>query len=220
MSSQPKLAVVDYGIGNLRSAEKALCRVGADARLTRNVADITSADGVVVPGVGAFGKCLEAVQEADLLETLTDQVHAAIDGSGPPFLGICVGLQMLYESSEESPGVAGLGVLPGEVFALAETERRPQMQWNPLALRDASHWLWDGLPAAPWLYFVHTYRAPNGPDVIAECAYGDAVVAAVSRGMMVATQFHPEKSGTMGLQVLANFTNACAAPRSLVSAKE
>lgn len=209
MSDRPKLAVVDYGIGNLRSAEKALIHVGADARLTSDPATINAADGIVVPGVGAFGKCIDALHEVALFEPLRVIAGAAVTGDGPPFLGICVGLQMLFESSQESPGTAGLGIFPGEVSSLPDTVKRPQMQWNPVTVSDPDHWLWRSLDPAPWLYFVHTYRAPLGAEVAATCDYGGEVVAAVARGKLVATQFHPEKSGSCGLQVLANFADAC-----------
>lgn len=195
----PLVAVLDYGIGNLRSAQKALQRVGADARLTDDTGLIREADGVVLPGVGAFGRCMDALRS----HALDDEALAAIE-SGRPFLGICVGLQMLYEGSEEDPTVAGLGVLPGKVRLLPEGVKRPQMQWNTIERRFDSALL-AGLDDPTWLYFVHSYAGDDGPFVAATCEYGGPLVAAVERENLWATQFHPEKSGVNGLQVLTNF---------------
>jgi glutamine amidotransferase len=197
------IAVVDYGIGNLRSAEKALQRVGADARLVSDPEAVTGAAGVVLPGVGAFGPCARALRQGGLEEA----VRHAID-TDTPFLGICVGLQLLYEGSEESPGVAGLGALGGVVGALPPTQKRPQMQWNRLVRRRPSALL-AGLDGSPWAYFVHSYAPPLGDDVVATCDYGGEVVAAVERGRLWGAQFHPEKSGALGLAMLANFAAAC-----------
>ncbi|MDQ6615962.1 MAG: imidazole glycerol phosphate synthase subunit HisH [Actinomycetota bacterium] len=205
------IAVLDYGIGNLRSAEKALQRVGGDAVLTADVALASAADGVVLPGVGAFGRCMDRLQASGL-----DKVVLGAVERGTPLLGICVGMQMLYDGSDENPGVAGLGVLPGTLHLLPEGVKRPQMQWNrldPVAVASrgsAECPLLAGLGAEPWVYFVHSYAAPWSDDVVAACEYGEAVVAAVARGCVWATQFHPEKSGPVGLQLLANFAQRCA----------
>jgi glutamine amidotransferase len=197
--SGPRVAVLDYGIGNLRSAQKALERVGADARLTADHEEIAAADAVVLPGVGAIGRCMEALRDHDL-----DKVAADAATSGRPFLAICIGMQLLYEGSEEDPGVAGLGVLPGMVRLLPDGVKRPQMQWNTLDLvREPS--LFGGLERPLWVYFVHSYAAEPSADVVATCEYGGSVVAAVRRGALWALQFHPEKSGTTGLGLLANF---------------
>ena len=203
------IAVLDYGIGNLRSAEKALQHVGADARLVTDPDVATGADGVVLPGVGNFGGCMEALRASGL-----DRVALAAISSGTPFLGICVGMQMLYEGSEESPGVAGLGVLAGTVALLPEGVKRPQMQWNVLHGPDGGPLpgtgsLLEGVGPEPWVYFVHSYAAPAGPEVIATCDYGGPVTALVGRDRMWATQFHPEKSGSAGLRLLANFAARC-----------
>jgi glutamine amidotransferase len=196
--------VLDYGIGNLRSAQKGLERVGADARLTADPAEISAADGVVLPGVGAFGRCMEALGEHGLAEIAREAA-----GSGRPFFGICVGMQMLYEGSEESPGVDGLGVLPGMVRLIPGEVKRPQMQWNVLDLEptgpDGGAGMFDGLEPPTWVYFVHSYAADASPEVVATCRYGGAVTAAVARDRLWATQFHPEKSGAAGLHILANF---------------
>jgi imidazole glycerol-phosphate synthase subunit HisH len=198
----PLVAVLDYGIGNLRSAEKALQRVGADARLTADPEVIGRADGVVLPGVGAFGACARALRDAGLDARARKAVEADV-----PFLGICIGMQLLYEGSEEDPGEAGLGILPGTVRRLPDGVKRPQMQWNELSLvGDPAPFA--GLERPLWVYFVHSYAAETGPDVVATCDYGGPVVAAVERGRLWAAQFHPEKSGAAGLGLLANFVRS------------
>ena len=201
------IAVVDYGIGNLRSAEKALQHLGADARLTSSSSDIERADAVVLPGVGNFGACMRALRESGL-----EAVTRAAAGDGRPFMGICVGMQMLFDGSDESPGVRGLGVVPGRITRLPETVRLPQMGWNTLAPRPDARLL-AGLPDPAWCYFVHSY-APEPDDdgvVAAWCDYGRRFAAAVERGPLWATQFHPEKSGAVGLALLGNFVAAVAA---------
>jgi glutamine amidotransferase len=198
------IAVLDYGIGNLRSAEKALQHVGADAALVADPVMAMRADGLVLPGVGSFGRCMAALRSSRL-----DEVALAAVAEGKPFLGICVGMQMMYEGSDESPGVAGLGLLPGIVSLLPEGVKRPQMQWNVLNLTRPGCPLLEGLGVEPWVYFVHSYAPPPGADVVATCDYGGPVVAAVGRDRMWATQFHPEKSGPSGLRLLANFAAAC-----------
>jgi glutamine amidotransferase len=197
------IAVLDYGIGNLRSAEKALQRVGADARLVSDPAEAADAAGVVLPGVGAFGRCVDALRASGL-----DRVALAAAASGRPFLGICVGMQMLYEGSDESPDVAGLGLLAGRVALIPGPVKRPQMQWNRLEPVGSPGWL-AGLGSEPWVYFVHSYAAPPGPEVVATCDYGGPVTAAVARDNLWATQFHPEKSGATGLRLLARFAARC-----------
>jgi glutamine amidotransferase len=202
--------VVDYGVGNLRSAEKALQHVGADARLTADPATIGAADGVVVPGVGAFAGSVEALHDTGLAGVVRAAATAARDGSGVPFLGICVGLQLLYEGSEESPDTPGLGVLPGTIERLTGRVKLPQMQWNRLVLDVPDHPLFAGLGPRPWCYFVHGYAAPVGPETLARCDYGGPVSAAVGTSRLVATQYHPEKSARTGLAILAAFAAQCA----------
>ena len=199
------IAVLDYGIGNLRSAEKALVRVGADAHLTDDPGLIRDAAGVVLPGVGAFGRCMEALEASGLAELA---VEAA--SSGRPFLGICVGMQLLHQGSEESPDVPGLGVLPGSIRRLPDGVKRPQMQWNIVRpVRPTP--LLAGIPEPAWVYFVHSYAAEPDERTVATCEYGGPVVAAVQRGPLWATQIHPEKSGAAGLRLLANFVAAAGA---------
>ncbi|HMV74940.1 MAG TPA: imidazole glycerol phosphate synthase subunit HisH, partial [Microthrixaceae bacterium] len=160
MEAGPRIAVLDYGIGNLRSAEKALEHVGADAFLTADPDRVERADAVVLPGVGAFGRCREALSESGL-----DQVALDAVASGRPFLGICVGMQLLYEESDESPGVTGLGVLSGRVQRLPAGVKHPQMQWNQVDLVSESP-LFDGLGERPWMYFVHSFAPEVTGDVI------------------------------------------------------
>jgi imidazole glycerol-phosphate synthase subunit HisH len=201
------IAVLDYGIGNLRSAEKALQHLGADARLTADADEIGQAAAVVLPGVGNFGACMRALRSSGL-----EPAAKAAATDGRPFLGVCVGMQMLFEGSDESPGVAGLGVVAGRVTRLPDTVRLPQMGWNTLDFRAGSR-LAAGLGPEPWLYFVHSY-APEPADasvVAAWCDYGRRFPAAVEAGPLWATQFHPEKSSTPGLRLLANFVEAAAA---------
>jgi glutamine amidotransferase len=198
----PLVAVLDYGIGNLRSAEKALQHVGADARLTADHGLIGEAAGVVLPGVGAFGRCMASLRDAGLEGTS----HEAIE-SGRPFLGICVGMQMLFAGSDETPGVAGLGRFPGTIRRLPGGVKVPQMQWNRLHLRRPSP-LFDGLEVEPWLYFVHSYAAEDSDATVATCDYGGEVVAMVADGNVAAMQFHPEKSGANGLALLANWVRS------------
>lgn len=200
------IAVLDYGIGNLRSAEKALQHLGADARLTTDPDRAVAADGVVLPGVGAFGPCAAALRTSGLEEAARSAIEA-----GVPFLGICVGLQLLYEGSEEAPGVEGLGVLPGAVRSLPAGVKRPQMQWNRLRRRARPSAMLAGLGDSPWAYFVHSFAPEPSEVVVADCDYGGEVVAAVERGALWGAQFHPEKSGGVGLSILANFVAVCAA---------
>ena len=197
------IAVLDYGIGNLRSAEKALQHVGADARLVTTAGDAEGATGVVLPGVGAFGRCMEALRETGL-----DKAAISAGERGTPFLGVCVGTQLLYDASEESPGVTGLGILPGTVVRLPEGVKRPQMQWNALRIRRSTPLL-DGLGTSPWVYFVHSFLAPDSEEVVATCDYGVEVPAVIERDRLWATQFHPEKSADAGLRLLANFVELC-----------
>ncbi|MFN7149020.1 MAG: imidazole glycerol phosphate synthase subunit HisH [Microthrixaceae bacterium] len=196
-----KLAVLDYGIGNLRSAQKAFEHVGADARLTADLVEIDAADAVVLPGVGAFGACVDALDTSGL-----GDVALSVIAEGRPFMGICVGMQLLYASSDEDPSHRGLAVFDRGIHRLSDDVKRPQMQWNRLVIApDArEHPMFAGIED-PWVYFVHSYAAEAGPEVIATCDYGGPVTAAVARDNVWATQFHPEKSASTGLAILANF---------------
>ncbi len=207
---RPLLAVLDYGIGNLRSAQKALERVGADARLTSDPGVVHDADAVVLPGVGAFGACMNALRAARLERPTLDAVE-----SGRPFLGICVGMQMLFTASDEDPHAAGLGVIPGGVRWISADVPRPQMQWNRLtkATGHLADPMFAGLGDEAWMYFVHSLHGvpDDAATVAATCEYGGIVNAAFRRGNVFATQFHPEKSGRDGLALLANFVAGVAA---------
>lgn len=208
-AERPLIAVLDYGIGNLRSAQKALERVGADARLTADAGLVREAAAVVLPGVGAFGACVDAFRAAGL-ESCTNEAVA----SGRPFLGICVGMQMLFDRSDENPDARGLGILPGTIRWIPPGVKRPQMQWNRLTLRLADDPMFAGLGAEPWVYFVHSlHGVPDDPaDVAATCEYGVTLNAAFRRRNVFATQFHPEKSATAGLGLLANFVRIAGGP--------
>jgi|TARA_B100001123_G_C15115235_1_gene949099 glutamine amidotransferase len=197
----PLIAVLDYGIGNLRSAQKGFQRVGADVRLTADRGLVADANAVVLPGVGHFGACMTQLRKAKLDEV----AYAAIE-AGTPFLGICVGMQMLFESSEEAPKVTGLGILPGQVRLLPEGLPRPQMQWNQLNIVRPECPLLNGIDDRSWMYFVHSYAAEtNSKFVVATCEYGTEVTAMVEHGSLWATQFHPEKSGELGRLFASNF---------------
>ena len=204
------IAVLDYGIGNLRSAEKALQRSGGDARLVDDPELAASANAVVLPGVGAFGPCMDALEGSGLAGVARTAI-----AEGRPFLGICVGMQLLYEDSEESPGVPGLGVLAGTVRRLPAGVKQPQMQWNRLEVHRPCPLLvgpaFDDPGHEPWVYFVHSYAPPVTDDIVATCDYGGTVAAVAQRGSLWATQFHPEKSGRTGLALLANFVAAVRA---------
>jgi glutamine amidotransferase len=209
LSRTPLLAVLDYGIGNLRSAQKALERCGGDARLTADAGLIADADAVVLPGVGAFGACMDALRSAGLERPALDAV-----ASGRPFLGICVGMQMLFDASAEDARARGLGVIGGRIEWLGTDLPRPQMQWNRLRFVDAhaADPMFEGLGDSPWVYFVHSlHGVPVDRSVVAAtCEYGDVVNAAFRQDNVFATQFHPEKSGPAGLALLANFVRVAA----------
>lgn len=204
MTKQPRIAVLDYGIGNLRSAQKALEHVGAHAELTTDAAVALSADAVVLPGVGAFGACMHALRSCGLESV----VHDVVD-QGKPFMGICVGMQMLFDRSDEDEGVAGLGIIPGAVKWIPPTVQRPQMQWNQLTI-DPNESLFNGLGEHPWMYFVHSFHGvPDAShDVVATVQYGERLNVAFRRGNVFAVQFHPEKSSTAGLGLLRNFVTS------------
>jgi glutamine amidotransferase len=196
------IAIIDYGVGNLFSVEKAFVKLGADVIVTSDVEEIAKADKIVLPGVGAFGDCMQNLIESGLIPTILDAV-----ATGKPFLGICVGLQILFEGSEESPGIAGLGIIKGMVKKIyAPTLKIPHMGWNSLEFAAVSP-LFQALPKSPYVYFVHSYYAvPEDPSVItAVTEYGQQVTAAVAQKNIQATQFHPEKSGDTGLLILKNF---------------
>ncbi|WP_455576939.1 imidazole glycerol phosphate synthase subunit HisH [Anaerosinus sp.] len=196
------IAIIDYGRGNLFSVEKAFVKLGADAIVTNDIEKIRRADKVVLPGVGAFGDCMETLKKAELIPVIQEAA-----ASGKPFLGICLGLQLLFERSEESPGVAGLGIFKGAIRQIvAPNLKVPHMGWNSLSLRNATPLL-KGLPENPYVYFVHSFHAvPEDASIItAVTEYGSELTAAVGRGNVQAMQFHPEKSSSVGLKILESF---------------
>jgi imidazole glycerol-phosphate synthase subunit HisH len=199
-SRRPPVALLDYGVGNLHSAAKALDRAGADVRVVHTVEAAAGTAALVVPGVGAYGACLAGLGHAGGAEA----VAAWIKG-GQPVLGICVGMQLLFEGSEEGPVPEGIGVIAGTVRRLPHTVKVPHIGWNQVQVRPGSRLL-AGLPADARFYFVHSYAAPTGdPAVAAVCEYGMPFAAAVERDNLFGTQFHPEKSGSGGLALLASF---------------
>ena len=196
-----KLAIIDYGMGNLRSVQKAFEHIGVTADITDDPALIARADGAVLPGVGAYADCMKNLTEAGLVPVVRQVAE-----SGRPFLGICLGLQQLFDRSEEGGDFAGLGILPGRLVPLPPGRKIPHMGWNTLQIQQRNP-LFAGLPEEAYVYFVHSFHAlPADPALLAAtCDYGVPVTAAVARGNLFATQFHPEKSGDVGLQILRNF---------------
>lgn len=196
-------AIIDYDAGNLRSVEKALQALGEETVITRDREEILSADRVILPGVGAFGDAMEKLHQYGLVEIIRQVVQ-----NGTPFLGICLGLQLLFEESEESQGVPGLGILKGKIRRIPNTPglKIPHMGWNSLTLRPGTR-LFSGLGEEPYVYFVHSYYLEAAdPEIVAASAdYGVVIHAAVETGNVFACQFHPEKSSDTGLQILKNF---------------
>ncbi len=200
------IAIVDYGAGNLLSVKKALDFIGAESVITASADEIKKADGVILPGVGSFGNAMDSMKECGLVEAVRS---AAL--SGRPFLGICLGLQLLFESSEESPGVEGLGVLKGKILKIpSDNLKVPHMGWNSLEFKKSTP-LFDGIADGAYVYFVHSYylSAENFSDVSSTTEYGVTIHASVANGNLFATQFHPEKSGDVGIQMLRNFVSLC-----------
>jgi glutamine amidotransferase len=199
------IAVLDYGIGNLRSAQKALQHVGADARLTSDPGLIREAAGVVLPGVGSFGRCMEELRRSGLDQFALESIEA-----DRPFLGICVGMQMLFERGEEGD-TPGLGLLAGGVPRFPNGKKMeglkiPHMGWNEVR-QARPHPVWEGVPDGSRFYFVHSYypQPADGAMTAATCAYGVTFTCAIARDNIFAVQFHPEKSQTSGLRLLSNF---------------
>jgi imidazole glycerol-phosphate synthase subunit HisH len=200
--TRPPVALLDYGVGNLHSAAKALDRAGAEVRVVPTVAEAAGAAGLVVPGVGAYGACLSGLGSAG--------GPAAVAGwleGGRPLLGICVGMQLLFEASEEGPVSDGVGVVPGKIRRLTGPVKIPHIGWDEVSVRPGSRLL-AGLGDGTRFYFVHSYAPePDGDAVAAVCDYGGRFAAAVEHGNLFGTQFHPEKSGEAGLTLLANFVD-------------
>ena len=197
------IAILDYDAGNIKSVEKAMQLLGQEVTITRDRREILNADKVILPGVGAFGDAMEKIRQYGLYEVIHE-----VTEQGTPFLGICLGLQLLFERSEESPGVEGLGILKGEILRIPETPglKIPHMGWNSLDFRNNGR-LFENLPEESYVYFVHSYylRAADEKIVTAVTEYGTQIHASVAQGNVFACQFHPEKSSDVGIQILKNF---------------
>ena len=195
------IALVNYGAGNIRSVTKAMEASRADVKVTESPEDVFAADKVVLPGVGAFGKAVEALEERKLVEPLRKVIR-----EGKPFLGICLGAQLLFESSEENPGVEGLGVLPGKVIRFPAGLKVPHLGWNQVFPKK-DHFIWTDVPEGSYFYFAHSYYfAPADPDhVLGETEYSHPYASIVGRDNITGIQFHPEKSQKWGLKILENF---------------
>ena len=196
------ISIIDYGAGNLQSVEKALRHIGCDCQITAGPAALLASEAAVLPGVGSFGDAMDQLRARGLEQPIHDFVD-----SGKPFLGICLGLQILFETSEESPGARGLGLLKGRIVRLPKESglKIPHIGWNSLALKEGEP-LFAGLPQEPYVYFVHSYYLWAEEDVVTATAeYGATIHAAVRKGNLMAGQFHPEKSGRVGLHILRNF---------------
>lgn len=200
------IAIIDYDAGNLKSVEKALAFLGEDARITRDKKILLEADKVILPGVGAFEDAMGKLKKYDLIDTIKEIVE-----KGTPFLGICLGLQLMFERSDESDhDVPGLGILKGEILKIPPKEdlKIPHMGWNSIKIKKGAK-LFQGIGDDPYVYFVHSYylKASHEADVAATTEYSTKIHASVEHGNVFACQFHPEKSGEVGLQILKNFAN-------------
>lgn len=199
------IALIDYDAGNMKSVEKALQLIGEDVLVTRDPKEILAADKVVLPGVGSFGDAMENLHHFGLVPVIHQVVQEQT-----PFLGICLGLQLLFRSSDESPGVEGIGLLDGEIVSIPPKEgyKIPHMGWNSIEIKEGAR-LFQGIENQSYVYFVHSYylKADHPEDVAATTDYIVPIHASVEHGNVFACQFHPEKSGDVGLQILRNFCN-------------
>ena len=202
-----RICILDYGMGNLRSVEKALEHIGASATISSDPETVRAADGVILPGVGAFPKAMERVRELGLDELIAERRDA-----GVPILGICLGLQLLFESTTELGGAAGVGLLPGGVAELeADGLKVPHIGWSPVRWEQESK-LTEGIESETPFYFVHSFAPiPDQGDLLGSAAYGSRFACAAERDNVFGVQFHPEKSSSAGLRLLSNFAGVCAA---------
>ena len=203
-----RVAIIDYGVGNLRSVEKAFAATGARAVVSGDERVLREAGALVLPGGGAFGACMSALRARGFDKLVRERA-----GEGTPLLGVCVGMQMLFEESEEFGRSAGLGLLRGRVRRFDSSSRVPHVGWNQVKAKGA-HALFDGVEDDAFFYFVHSYYCETGDpeDAVGETVYGVAYASAVARGRVCGVQFHPEKSQTAGLRLLRNFAASAKAP--------
>lgn len=198
------IAIIDYDAGNLKSVEKALLSIGEQPVITRNYKELLQADKVILPGVGSFGDAMGKLQKYDMVKP----IHEIVE-KGTPFLGICLGLQLLFESSDESAGVEGLSLLKGKILRIPDKEglKIPHMGWNSLEIKPGAT-LFQGISKNPYVYFVHSYylKAADESAVAATTEYSTTIHASVEKDNIFACQFHPEKSGEVGIQILRNFS--------------
>lgn len=197
------ITILDYGAGNLRSVENTLDAIGAEYKLVRDASGLNQATKIILPGVGHFGQMMRALDAMQVRDALVRRIRA-----GVPFLGICLGLQALFEASQEAPEVAGLAVFEGRIRRFDGTARVPHMGWNELELKPGSKLLRDA-GARPYVYFAHSYFAPVTSATAATCTYTVPYTAALECGNIFGVQFHPEKSGPIGLQIVRNFVELC-----------
>ena len=203
-----RIGVCDYGVGNLRSVERALLGAGAEPVISDDPAALAACDGLVLPGVGAFVAAAEQLRRRGM-----DRCALGFAGSGRPLLGVCLGHQLLFDDSDEGAGAAGLGLIPGRVTRIeAPGLKIPQIGWNRIR-RERESALLDGVPDGSYMYFVHSYAGTpaSADDTVAVTEYGSTIAAVVQRGNVMGTQFHPEKSGACGLRIYANFVALCTA---------
>lgn len=198
------IAIIDYGAGNIQSVYKALKFIGADCKVTSDKDEILNADGAILPGVGSFGDAMDTMTKRGIKDTIIEYTK-----SGKPFLGICLGLQLLFPESEETPGVKGLDIFKGTITKIPNQNRIlkiPHMGWNNISIKQKNG-IFKGIEGEPYVYFVHSFylKAQDKDIVAATTQYGVEIDAAVQKGNIIATQFHPEKSGEVGLKMLKNF---------------
>ena len=206
MSEPARICILDYGMGNLRSVEKALEHVGAEATIANDAAAVRGATGLILPGVGAFPRAMERVRELGI-----DELVAERRAAGAPILGICLGLQLLFDTTTELGGATGLGLLPGEVAGLdADGLKVPHIGWSPVTWTRESR-LTEGIESGTPFYFVHSFSPrPDAADLLGTAEYGTRFACAAERDNVFGVQFHPEKSSSAGLRLLANFAGVCA----------
>lgn len=200
------ISIIDYGLGNLKSVHKALNSLGFTSKITSSIKDINNCNGIIFPGVGSFGDCMKELDKRDLINSLKKSISY-----GKPFMGICLGLQILFERSEESPNVEGLSILKGEISKIKFDKdlKVPHMGWNKInIIKDSS--ILQGIDSDTWMYFVHSFKFNNDLEITdSVSSYGEIFSASINKDNIFATQFHPEKSSKIGLTILKNFADLC-----------